>query len=325
MKVLFVSSDAGPKDSLNIRQEITELQMQAARAAGEEVRFMFLPSLSFEELPSQIHSFAPDILHIAAHANPDYLSLMDAAGKPVAISARALGTFLPPTKRPRLVYLSACNSDSMAQALTAKVPMAIGTNMPITNRAARTGATIFYQKLFAGESVEAAFNASREAIVASQNRKVKSVLRCQSGVTPANEIMYRVPTIVAGLVDGSRSSGTCAVRFGMVGCPANVRQVVFFTDDESFDQNDDRGHDMCAVAVGKPSGPTRELWVDEEDEWEDIDGDFAVFAVAVTADRKMFSVSCMLSDALEHCPSHSAFAKEYRNPSRVVGWFRGKP
>jgi len=301
MKVLYVASNPQDAQSLNLEREITELQMRAAEAVGEEVSFVFLPKLAVEDLHSALAKHRPDVLHVAAHADPNFLSLANEADRPVALTAKALRAFLPRDYPPRLIYLNACNSKEIAEQLIGIVPMAIGTTAPISNRAARAGAVIFYEKILAGENVMAAFEAGREMIAAIDSQTVESALAVQPGCDPSKEVLQRVPRLIASMTSVQPKRKSCSVRFGLVGCPADTIQVVFFTDDLSFyeaegDEEEDLAAQMCVVARNIPIRGV--IWVDEDDEWQ-IYGDFRLFAVGVTGDGRTFSVGSTLCDAIE--------------------------
>ena len=300
LKVLFVASNPPDGVTLNLEREITELQRRFADAPGEPVSFTFLPGLRAEDLPGELAKRQPDVLHISAHGTDEQLSLSNEAGKKVALNAQALAAFLPPEHPPRLIYLNACDSQAIAEELKRHVSMAIGTTAPITNRAARAGAVTFYERILSGSSVGHAFRVVKEMIQMLQDQQASSELHARPGTNPENEVLHRAPRFIADFVGGDPSPRRqeYSVRFGMVGCPANTTQVVFFTDDETFidEEDDDLQNDLCLVARGTPVRSV--VWVDEADSWE-VTGDFRIFAVGVTGDGHTFSVASTLCEAIE--------------------------
>jgi hypothetical protein len=91
--------------------------------------------------------------------------------------------------------------------------------------------------------------------------------------------------------------GYVEVRLGIIGCPPSTRQIIFFTDDESFvDDPNELEDDLCLVLRDQPVRGT--IWASKPQSW-DVMGDFRLFAVGVTGDARTFSVSSTLCDALE--------------------------
>ncbi|OKO83553.1 hypothetical protein AC628_01705 [Bradyrhizobium sp. NAS96.2] len=285
--------------TLNLEREVTELQRRFAEAPGDPVSFTFLPGLPAEDLPAELAKHRPDILHISAHGSAEQLSLSNEVGKKVALSADALIAFLPPGAPPRLIYLNACDSKTIAQQLTRSVGMAIGTTAPITNRAARGGAVAFYERLLSGSSVGEAFRVVKYMVETLQDQQSSSEIHARAGVNPDNEVLHRVPRLIADFLEGDPSSkrGEFSISFGMMGCPANTMQVIFFTDDERFvDEKANLEGDLCIVARRTPVRGV--MWADQSKAWSVV-GDFRIFAVGATTDGRTFSVASTLCEAIE--------------------------
>ncbi|WP_246788615.1 CHAT domain-containing protein [Bradyrhizobium sp. CCBAU 53421] len=297
--MLFVASNPSDGVTLNLEREVTELQRRFAEAPGDPVSFTFLPGLRAEDLPAELAKHRPDVLHISAHGSAEQLSLSNEAGKKVALSAEALDAFLPPSYPPRLIYLNACDSEVIARQLTRSVSMAIGTTAPITNRAARAGAVAFYERILSGSSVGQAFQVVKHMIEMLQDQQSSSEIHARAGVDPNKEVLHRVPRLIADFRGGdpSSTSGEFPISFGMVGCPANTVQIIFFTDEQRFvGEKENLESDLCIVARGTPVRSV--MWADESKSWSVI-GDFRVFAVGVTGDGHTFSVASSLGDAIE--------------------------
>ena len=298
MKVLFVASNPADAATLNLEREITELQRRFAEAAGEPVTFIFLPNLRVEELPAALSRHRPDILHISAHGANEQLSLTNEAKVAVKLDASTLIAFLAHERPPRLIYLNACDSLPIADELAAVVPMTIGISAPITNRAARASAVAFYERILDGARVAEAFSVAKKMVEVMDHQTASASLFARGGANPALEVLHRTPRLVAGLC-GELKAGQKRfnVRFGLIGCPSNTAQVIFFTDDESY-VNDEESYeeDLCLVVRGYPVRGI--IWADAQDKWETY-GDFRIFAVGVTGDGLTFSICSMLCDAIE--------------------------
>jgi hypothetical protein len=290
MKVLYVASNPVDASSLNLEREITEFQRKAVATSGEPVQFVFLPNLPFEDLPTQISKNKPDVLHISAHGDEESLSLAHEGRGRVRLTSEMLCTFLDVDPVPKLVYLNSCNSKALAQELTERVPMAIGTDAPITNRAARQAALTFYIGLLEGKSVLRAYEAGRMIMKGLDQSRVATELFFQPGIEPDKCVLHVATRIIARFYqDRVRIKGRdYEVQMGISGCPRSTVQVVFFTSDQT------RRKTSCTVVRTTPV--RGEIWTDQA--WK-THGNFRLFACGVTAGGEHFSLSQDLCSALE--------------------------
>jgi len=305
MRVLYVASRATKDTELNLTREITELQRRFGREAGERVEFRILPDLKIEDLPSELSTYLPEVLHIASHAEEDVLSLSDQSGSVIKISAKMLAAFLPPERPPRLIYLNSCNSEQIANSLVADqaVAFAIGSTAPISNRVARNSAVAFYERLLAGYSLEHAYSACRYMLEATSGSSASVKLFGPNEGLAAMEIMHRVPMLIADFEDLKQSDSGWKrkhgfdIRLGLTGCPAATIQVIFFTDDESYFEGDDNYEDDLCLVVR--TSPVKGLLWAPEGSWNS-EGDHRLFAVGVLAGGGCFSVAGTLCEAIEN-------------------------
>lgn len=307
MKVLYIGSKADEASALNLEREVTELQRRFGDAVGEPVAFVFLPHTSAEELPHAIAKTRPDILHISAHGSTLNLALSNESGREVPLSAEALRAYLPFDKPPRLIYLNACDSIDIAKALSDTVPIAIGSTAPITNRAARAAASVFYGRILEGAAVGHAFRTAKMSIETLQSGTASAEIFTRPGIDADSEFLHRTPRLIGDFSSGipKATYGRYSIRVGVVGCPANTSQVLVFTDDESFlesydddDADDTLASHLCVVIRKRPIKGV--VWADEFDEW-DVSGDFRMFAIGVTGDGSTFVVPTTLAgDAIEY-------------------------
>lgn len=316
MKVMYVAANRNGADDLMIETEITELQSQFLSARGEFVAFFVFPQLNVEDLALKLREHKPDVLHITAHGDAEHLALTNADAARVELDGRRLRSLFDPSYPPRLVYINACDSHQIAAAIVAAeralpgvaVPMAIGTTAPITNRAARAAAATFYQGLLSGNSVATAYDGCRAVIETIQADAVSAVLR-HGQVKPHNEILYQPPRIVARFAGNGHKghSGFYDLEFGVIGCPSDTTQIVFFTDDESFLHSEEYDNDeveygpeiamagfMCRVVRSSPVNGV--LWSESE---QRVYGDYRVVAAGVTSSGRVFSLASMACEAVE--------------------------
>jgi len=306
VKVMYVACNPSGESELMLEREITELQRRAINAAGEPVEFLFFPELSVEELPLEISKNRPDILHVSAHGDKGILALANSEGAEVVLTGEILLHFIDKEYSPLLVYLNACNSDKIAQELTVKVSMAIGTTAPITNRAAIASARLFYERLLSGGTVDEAFKSGKYMIEALQSSEATSMLFTNGNVDPSKTRPYQRPRIVARSKNNlfkPDKSDRFKLEWGVIGCHKNTIQLVFFTVDETFidEKRKDKQTDeaflasqLCRVIRRTPVRGV--LWSNEP-EW--TYGDHKIFASWVTAGGEIFSIESTLCEALE--------------------------
>ncbi|MFM0139373.1 CHAT domain-containing protein [Caballeronia grimmiae] len=297
MRVLYIGSKADEASSLNLEREITELQRRFTQVRGERVDFAFLPRVLAEELPSEIMKGAPEILHLSAHGANDNLALANEAGSEIRITASALNSYFSRDDPPRLVYVNACDSQSIARDLTDKVPMAIGMTAPISNRAARTAAVLFYGHLLEGASVADAFEAARATIEALQSSTASAALHVRLGVDPKTEYFHRVPRIIARFKGNKAEAwkGRFAVVAGVSGCPSITTQVIISTDDigavgeaKAVDANTRLESVLCRISRTRPIKGL--VWLDDGQAW-DVGQDCNLAASIMTSEGRMLSIS----------------------------------
>jgi hypothetical protein len=298
MIVMYAASKGKNQPTLNLEREITDLQRRANASTGQPVDFQFFPDLAVEVLPIEVAKVRPDILHISSHQISGLLSMAKEDGTDVRLTADMLSEFLNTDYPPKLVYLSACNSDQIAKDLVGRIPMAIGTTAPITNGSARSSAVRFYDWLMNGRTVREAFQVGRKMTEALSGGAVSSVL-CEAPGNPGDWILHHVTRIVARFRNrnGPQSSReNYRFELGLIGCPRAVVQTIFFTDDESYILSDDtHEEDLCLVIRGSP-GADGVMW-SGHDYWRAV-ADHRIFACSSTSSGHAVTVSSTLCEAI---------------------------
>lgn len=308
MKVLYIACNTAGADDLALEREITELQRRALQSSGAPAQFHFLPALSVEELPMALSNYAPDVLHFSGHGEAGYLHMANVAGSTVLVDGAMLTEFLKYERPPKLVYLNACTSSTLARTIVdcGSVTMSIGTTAPVTNRTARAAAVLFYDRILMGSSVRDAWAAGQKLMEGMQEKQVSSELYMGSGMDPSSHRLFSVPRLVARPENDRFTfdrEGFIALELQLIGTPSNTLQVVFFTDDKSFICSSIRkgeseaeflARELCHVVRDTPKrgrivSPI--LWPTDED--------FRIYACATTADGKAYSVSSTVCDAIE--------------------------
>jgi|SRR5271165_5365685 len=317
MRVLYVGSKASGDTDLELTQEITELQRRFGAASAEPVEFHILPDMKVEELPTELGRFRPDILHIASHSDKKALSLSDERGNEVRVTAKMLGAFLPPDP-PRVVYLNSCDSKEIAKQLVdlGSSAMAIGSTAPISNRAARAAAVAFYERLLAGFSVARACATAKSMLEALTQSTASMELFPIGGKQAETDIMSPVAALVAEVSNSSANKyGEYGFRLGLYGSPASTAQVTFFTDDETFIEDENSLENDLSLIV-RTTPVSGMLWASEDDWW--AMGDHRLFAVGVKAGAGCFIVEGTLCKALENRYRLAGSAKLPKTVAEIV-------
>ncbi|KAA1052481.1 CHAT domain-containing protein [Azospirillum argentinense] len=295
MKVLYVATKGESATDLSPDLEIDKLRRCFA---GSVVDFAAIPNISAEELPAELSNREFDVLHIAAHGTGGALEVRSVRGTVLA-HPEQIATFLLPSRLPRLVYLNACDSAGVAEALVHRVPFAIGTTAPVASDYAIHTALSFYLRLLLGGSVAEAAEVARSALGMFSSLRADIKLFAKAGEDPERTRLVASPEILVSLPSGYKlGDDVVEINFGVRGVPEGTLQVVFFSDDEDLlnDGKQTLAAQLCAVTRRRPTRDG-EVWCDRSESW-DVGGDFRLFAVGVTADGRRWTVTSHLCDAL---------------------------
>lgn len=313
MRLLYISCNPEEQNSLMVEDEINEMTLRISLTPGDRVQSTFLPRCRLEDLATRIAQHRPKVLHIAAHGSDNELLFASSTGESKRLSGQTLKQLLPAQNGPRLVYLNACNSHDIAKELVGRVAIVVATSTPITNRASRAAAGLFYERLTEGCTVQEAFEAAKslgKALESSCEWTLESAPDCD----PAIERFCERLEIVARFSDHPpkvNKYGFYDFDLGVVGCPEGTAQVVLFTDESAFkidaDIDDESDVALEMAMVGLHSLDKGTMWFREQ--WPS-DGDFRLYACAVTRSGEMLMCRSSLVEAIERC---------YRNTNYRAG------
>jgi hypothetical protein len=186
MKILLVASnpkaqqakDEMTAGSLQLEREITELQRRLVfQDSLNTLELRVLPQLSVHDLTNELHRYRPDVLHISAHGKTNGLLFSDEREHKREIDNATFVRMLSTIEhRPKLVFISACSSASLARDLVEVVDFAIGATGEIWVDAARNASVRFYELLARGYSVQRAFDGGEVIVKIEQMDVVRLVL-----------------------------------------------------------------------------------------------------------------------------------------------------
>jgi len=293
MRVLYVASRTPQARNLLVEHEVTKLQRQLRAKAGVDIDFKFLPAIAFQDLRNEVELYRPDVLHISAHGNAREVHFVDLLGRQVDLNPNNISAALGVRFRPHVLYLSACSSAPVAEQMRSHVPVTIGTTEDIENYFARETSMAFYENLYAGCTIQEAFEVSR-SLLETLDKTLSTKMFCQSE-DAARRVLYRPPQLVARFSDlDDQKADKFYIEPGFLGVPDNTNQIVFFTNDLSFRQSDDSlEEDLCWINREPDHETIR--WLGE---YWNCSEDFRMFATAVTNKGEFKTVYAKVTDAL---------------------------
>lgn len=165
--ILFLAANPDGTQRLALDHEAREIRSKI-RAADHRDSLVFHTEWAVrpDDLLQYLNELHPQAVHFSGHGTAGGLVLHDENGhaKPVTSAAlRAL--FGLHAKTVRLVVLNACFSKEQAQAIVEVIDCAVGMSQAIGDEAAIVFAAAFYRKLGFGDSVQAAFDEGRVALM----------------------------------------------------------------------------------------------------------------------------------------------------------------
>lgn len=157
--VLFLAADAASTPRLQLAQEIRKIDQGLQQSKRREQfvlqqRWVVHPN----DLRQAMWDIEPRIVHFSGHgAGTQGIVLEDDTGKPTLVSTALLKEFFTLFPSVECVVLNACYSESQAEAIAQHVPYVISIDQAISDNAAITFLTGFYDGLGAGTSVDIAY------------------------------------------------------------------------------------------------------------------------------------------------------------------------
>lgn len=311
MRILYIAGNPDGASSLELEREIQMLQEKLDTAAGGgDIDLRFYSHLRIDELPDVIVRTNPDILHFAAHGEEGGILLADEDKAAVLLDGPMLADLLGALAiTPRLVVINACNSEVMAKEVVRSADFVIGTNALISNVGARTMAATLYQRLAGGASIGAAYDTAATMLRLIDQKRVEAKLFSHApgaakrvSLTDPMRILACFPVVDRWLkhehVKPQKGFKVemPAVLFGLAGVPANLRQAVLFTDDDTVVAGKTGGLEeaRCWVDTSQPIGG--ELWIEPHYEYY---GDMQWYAAVTTAERTAMCTASSTVAALE--------------------------
>lgn len=170
-KVLFFAADphsvGGKTSRLQLDGEVREIRREVSTASrGKDLEFDEHWAARPGDLLRALEETRPQVVHFSGHCGDAGLVLVGShASHGHQVGAEALEKLFEAYRGDiRVVVLNACLSRPQAEAIAAVVGCAIGTQSAITDAAAITFSSTFYQAIACGKSVQSAFDKARLAL-----------------------------------------------------------------------------------------------------------------------------------------------------------------
>lgn len=160
VKVLFLAANPADQQQLQLTKEMREIDRDVHQAEfRENFKFEQQWEVSVKELQGHLMRYKPDIVHFSGHgSSSSEIILQDISGKSHPVPVRALRNLFSALKENiRCVVLNACFSETQAKAIAEHIDCVVGMSKAITDQAAISFASKFYQALAYGKSVQDAY------------------------------------------------------------------------------------------------------------------------------------------------------------------------
>lgn len=222
-KVLFFAADprlARPRgETLELDEELRQIRKRV-KAARYGHRLVFEPhgAARADDLIDMLDGTDAQVMHFSGHGGSQGLVLVGRGGQTAhPVDAAALRQLFRTYQGSaiRLAVLSACSSHAEAQAIAEVVGCAIGTSSKISDDAAITFSSRFYQAVANGESVQRAFDVASMALLVHRiPRSEYPELLTRKGVDPADLVLVKTVRLVPARV--AAAGVTCAITAAAV-------------------------------------------------------------------------------------------------------------
>jgi CHAT domain-containing protein len=168
IKILFVSANPTGTTPLRLDEEVREIEAKIRAAEHRDsLELITKWAVRPDDLLQALNQHRPHIVHFSGHGSSTaQLVLLDRQRNAKPVSKEALvNLFATMRGNIRLVVLNACYSRPQAEAITEQIDCAIGMNCAIGDESAITFAASFYRAIGFGDSVRAAFNQGKAALM----------------------------------------------------------------------------------------------------------------------------------------------------------------
>ena len=168
IRVLFLAANPHDATSLNLAREVREIT-EKVRASDYRDRLDLISRWAVRpsDLMQHIYADQPFILHFSGHGTKtNELILEDDNGNSKPVSKDALHALFDSLHgKIRVVFLNACFSREQAEAICDNIECAIGMGSAVPDKTSIVFSAAFYRAIGFGQSVQAAFDQAKAALL----------------------------------------------------------------------------------------------------------------------------------------------------------------
>ena len=195
--VLFLASNPLDQDQLRLDEEVRAIREMIRNSEHRDA--VLLESrwaLRTQDLLQALNECNPQIVHFSGHGTDnDEIVFQDDSGRTKTVTKEALVQVMNACSGYlRLVFFNTCYSMGQAEAVVDYVQAAVGMNASIGDRAARVFASQFYSAIGFGESLTAAFEQGKAALMLEKIPEEQTPeLFVADDIDPSQLILVRPP------------------------------------------------------------------------------------------------------------------------------------
>ena len=188
-RILILTANPTNTKPLRVSEEVREIKRAWERSQNrEKFEIIVEEAVRPQEFRRTLLDHKPDIVHFSGHGGGEQgLALMGDNGEAFLVKVAPLAKFFKALQEIFFidcVFLNACYSDVQAEGIYPYVNYVVGMNQKIGDEAAKQFAIGFYDTLFAGQSIQSAFDLGCNAIeIENIPEHLTPVLRTKDSTT----------------------------------------------------------------------------------------------------------------------------------------------
>ena len=168
-RILILTANPTNTKPLRVSEEVREIKSAWERSQNrEQFEIIVEEAVRPQEFRRTLLGHKPNIVHFSGHGGGEQgLALMGDNGEAFLVKVAPLAKFFKALQEIFFidcVFLNACYSDVQAEGIYPYVNYVVGMNQKIGDEAAKQFAIGFYDTLFAGQSIQSAFDLGCNAI-----------------------------------------------------------------------------------------------------------------------------------------------------------------
>jgi hypothetical protein len=188
-RILILTANPTNTKPLRVSEEVREIKRAWERSQNrEQFEIIVEEAVRPQEFRRILLGHKPNIVHFSGHGGGEQgLALMGDNGEAFLVKVAPLAKFFKALQEIFFidcVFLNACYSDVQAEGIYPYVNYVVGMNQKIGDEAAKQFAIGFYDTLFAGQSIQSAFDLGCNAIeIENIPEHLTPVLRTKDSTT----------------------------------------------------------------------------------------------------------------------------------------------